>query len=226
MSTVTGTSNTIATQLTDNYLKESASAFRITLWISFFVLLFLLISSFISRICFKACATSIVNDAKSLSYRPMRFKNKCKLLREDFKNDYEKSKFSFNYKTASKYQSVPLTPPESMQNNMMSAQANRYFSLQNEKANIIIDVFADLYILGGNIYGETSTDQEYRLYGYTVDNEKFDFGKLEKSQDGFNKLKYITDDLEILKYNRLEIVYKTTKTENVLLIGAFQSMIE
>lgn len=223
MNKVSTATNSVATQLSDTYMRESASAFRFTLWVSFFTLFFLIISSFISRMCFRACAHSIMND--SLTYEPIQFKKYN--LREDFKNNQlEGSQFSFNYKTASQHQTIGLTSldikDKNAPSNMFIGQADRHLSVQNDKIQVIIDIFANLYVLGGNVFGETLKDQEYRAYGYTLDNKKIDLGQLEKSGDGLYKLKIMSNDPNILEYNTIQIVYKTPQTEVVLLNGAFK----
>lgn len=223
--------NTISTstRLSDTFIKESSSGLRITLWVSFFVITFLSISSLISRLCFNACANSILESDPSLAYQPIHFKSKC--MKEDFKNEERSSvsTFKFNYDTASKYQSIALTSIDVANNtslNMMVGQANRYFGVQNGKVNIILDMFANLYELGGNIYGETLENQEYRAYGYTRDNKKIDLGKLIREQDGFYKLKMTSNDPSVLQYNKIEIVYKTLDSEVTILKGAFDPMIQ
>jgi len=218
MSTV---STSVPTDLSSTYFAESSSAFRFTLWVSFYVLLFLIISSSISRLCFNACATSIEQD---LMYNPIKFKKSSYEVREDFKNQEAEqgSDFTFNYKTASKYQTIALTPTD--EHNLMVAQVNRYFKIDNGKTNIIIDIFGNLYILGGNIYGENTINQEYRAYAYNKNNEKIDLGKLEKEPDNFYKLKIKSSDINLLNYNKIEIVYKKENQETIILTGEFQAI--
>lgn len=231
MSTAT---STIPTGLTDTYVRESSSALRFTLWVFFYFFIFMLISSSISRICFNACAQSIIAepDDMQLRYDGIKIKPKYKVLKEDFTNEdqyNQGSEFKFNYETSSKYQSIALTSIDIKDKtplNMMIGQANRYFSSQNGKSNIILDMFANLYILGGNIFGEIKKDQEYRAYGYTLDNKKIDLGKLEKEQDGFYKLKIASNDPSILQYNTIQIVYKTLDSEQVLLNGKFDPILQ
>lgn len=227
MSTVTG--STIPTNLSsDIYMRESASAFRFTLWVSFFVLLFSLISMSISRMCFNACATSIALNDDNLSYEPIKFRQRCGISKEDFENSqYEQgTEFKFNSNTASKYKTIQLNSPESNDSphSLMVGQVDRYFKIDNGKINIIINILANLYILDGNIFGELKEDQEYRVYAYTIDNTKLDLGKLVKSPDNFYKLKITSDDPNLLQYNRIEVVYKTSKTEDVILVGGFESI--
>lgn len=227
----TMSTNTLATftRQNDSFMSESGSALRFTLWVSFFVIIFLSISTMISRLCFKACADSILDSDSSLMYQPINFKSGCQ-IQEDFKNQQQEqaSAFTFNYDTASKYQSIALTSVEANEGslNMMVGQANRYLGVQNGKVNIILDMFANLYELGGNIYGETSTDQEYRAYGYTRDNKKIDLGKLIREKDGFSKLKIVSNDPSILQYNKIQIVYKTSKSEDIILTGTFEPLIQ
>jgi len=151
-------------------------------------------------------------------------------MQEDFKNENIErgSEFKFNYNTAAKYQSIALTSFEQQNQallNMMVGQANRYLGVQNGKPNIILDMFANLYELGGNVYGEGVTDQEYRAYGFTQDNKKIDFGKLNREKDGFYKLKIVSNDPSILQYNKVQIVYKTQKSEDIILVGEFEPLV-
>jgi hypothetical protein len=221
MSTAPTATTTVSTDLSDAYYRESTSAFRFTLWVSFFVILFSLLSSFISRLCFNACATSIMG--RDMTYKPVRFKMP---MYEDFTNETEEqSEFKFDYKNASKYQSIPLTSPEDPPSTLMVGQVNRYLNIENGKSDILIEIFANLYILGGNIYGETKKDQVYNVYAYTNDNKKIDFGILTKSQDGFYKLKIKSNDPRILEFNKVEIVYKTSESETTILTGKFSKIL-
>lgn len=215
------TASSIPTRLTESYMKESTSAFRFTLWVSFFFLVFLCISSSITRVCFNACAESIEYPMSPLNYRAIKFRK----MHEDFTN--EGSDFNFNRKIAPKYQSIPLTSNElDTSSNLMIGQMNRYITIENEKPTIILDMFANLYILGGNIFGENKTDQEYRAYAYTNSGkEKIDLGKLEKHPDNFYKLKITTNNANVLQYNKIEIVYKSGEEQHVLLTGSFDSVI-
>jgi hypothetical protein len=82
-------------------------------------------------------------------------------------------------------------------------------------------MFANLYVLGGNVFGEIKQDQEYRAYAFTSDGKKIDLGKLEKENDGFYKLKITAEDERLAAYNSIKIVYKTSDKETILLEGAF-----
>jgi hypothetical protein len=223
MSTISSATNSIATRLSDSYIKEGMPALRFSLWLFFYFFLFMLISMSISRICFKACADSIYDPESPLSYTPLKFKSNCNLYKEDFVN--EGSQFKFDNKTASKFQSIALTSVEIKEPsfaNIMSGQANRYILVEEGgKIKIIIDMFANLYILGGNVFGEIKKDQEYRAYAFTEDGKKVDLGKLEKHNDGFYKLKISADDERLAEYKSIKIVYKTSDKETILLEGAF-----
>lgn len=225
------TASSVPTRLTDTYVRESSSALRFTLWVFFYFFVFMLISSLISRICFRACAQSIVEpDDMELRYNELKFKPRCS-SKEDFTNEEQYnqgSEFKFNYETSSKYQSIALNSIDVKENtplSMMVGQANRYFNTQNGKSNIILDMYANLYILGGNVFGESKKDQEYRVYAYSNDNKKMDLGKLEKEQDGFYKLKIASNDPSMLQYNKIQIVYKTLDKEQILLDGKFESIV-
>jgi hypothetical protein len=215
------TTFSVPTNLTSTtYFNESTSALRFTLWVSFFFLIFLIISTSISKMCFNACASSILNK-NNLSYRPVKFRQR--MFQEDFDNSqYEQGKeFEFDYKTASKYESIALNSPEDYPSTLIIGQVNRYYKTENDKINIIIDVFSNLYILGGNVYGDTKEDQEYRVYAYNSQNNKIDLGKLVKSPDNMYKLKITSNDPNLLNYNNIEIVYKTSNSETTLLTGKF-----
>jgi hypothetical protein len=224
MSTISSATNSIATRLTDSYIKEGIPALRFSLWLCFFFFIFILISMSISRICFKACSDSIYDPESPLSYTPIKFKSNCNLYKEDFSNN-KGTDFVFNNKTASKYQSIALTSVEIKDPsfaNIMSGQANRHFLIEEGgKIKIILDMFANLYILGGNVFGEIKKDQEYRAYAFTTDGKQIDLGKLEKHNDGFYKLKISTEDERLAAYNSIKIVYKTSDKETTLLEGTF-----
>jgi hypothetical protein len=211
--TATTASKSIATTLTDSLMNEGLPAFRSLLWISLFLIIFSIFSSSLSQ----------------LTTRPYKSKCRCKRcfpIQEDFINNevQEIDNSPFNYTEYPKYKAIPLTAPDTdikTPLNIIFGQASRYENVLDNKHNIIFDIFANLYVLNGNIFdGETIT-QNYKAYIINDNGDKKELGILQKDNDGIYKLKVKTNDESLLKYNKFQVTYINDKGEDVILLGKF-----
>lgn len=137
----------------------------------------------------------------------------CNCRMEHFGNDNFYSYKNIDYAS---YKSIPLTP---LGESLIFGQANRYI-----KPDIyILDIFCNLYLLNGNVFGKNSA-QKYRVYvTKDGDNRKL-IGDLESGSDQVYKLKFTSKNVSnYLSFNNLEIVYQDeNKKENVILKGSFK----
>ena len=142
---------------------------------------------------------------------------------EPFQNDHFYSYKNINY---SNYASVPLTAINNEQNitfgqitRIISSDPNWEMSdilktkKQDNKLYINLEVFANLYILGGQIYDENKPITQEYLVSLTdpKTNKTIILGKLHKDNDGLYRLKYkmALNDLHInlLDYNIVNVIY-------------------
>lgn len=137
------------------------------------------------------------------------------------------------------YSRTALTAPDNLDTktpqNLTFGTAVRILSSKVNDKNMYYDINIDanLYVLGGNIYNEkiqTSIDQEYIVQLINPSSNKIiNLGPMKKDNDGIYKLKYslnidkipssvgyTIDDL--LKYNIVKILYvtKNPKTNNII----------
>lgn len=124
----------------------------------------------------------------------------------------------------SSYQSSALTSD----NHLIFGQANRYIQSLDTitKPNYILDIYANLFVINGSPFGkspETPFEQRYVVYlKNTTTSEKLEIGKLKKDGDGIYKLHFeSTDPARYIKFNKVEITYKTDQRESLLLNGKF-----
>jgi hypothetical protein len=138
----------------------------------------------------------------------------------------------------SSYQSTALTSD----NHLIFGQANRYIQFDIKdiitkpnytdirdtitKPNYILDIYANLYVINGSPFGkspEKPLEQKYAVYlKNTRTSEKVEIGKLNKDGDGIYKIHFVsTEPNKYVKFNEVEITYKTANKESSLLNGKF-----
>lgn len=145
---------------------------------------------------------------------------------ENFSTDNYYSYKSMDY---SNYSSIPLTSPNISKNNqsprnLLFGNANRIISSGADgKLYYNIEVTANLYVLGGQVYDQPN--QKLILQDYIVqlvnskNNKSFVLGNLKRDGDGLYKLKYkvdvnnipaaIGDVNELANYNIVQVIYIT-----------------
>jgi hypothetical protein len=136
----------------------------------------------------------------------------------------------------SNYQTTPLTPENTTEgnpSNLLFGQANRIITTTDNLMTLNFNVFANLYILNGNPFGQdnikvTSKDQSYLVYLARNGKDLKLIDQLTKEQDGLYKLKFKTKDQEQIKnlmtYNEIIIKYKIEKQTTTLLKGKFTAI--
>lgn len=133
----------------------------------------------------------------------------------------------------SNYQTTPLTAENTAEgnpSNLLFGQANRIITTMDDKMVLNLNIFANLYVLNGNPFGQnelkdTLKDQEYVVFVARNGKDMKFIDKLTKEQDGLYKLKFKTKDQEQIKdlmtYNELIIKYLFEDKSKVLLKGKF-----
>lgn len=122
----------------------------------------------------------------------------------------------------SHYASVPLTAVGDEQN-ITFGQATRLITSENDKLFYNLDVFANLYILGGNVFDDPNSGLVNQQYSVLVINPKIkdvvELGNLFKDNDGLYRLKYKTNiaDRNLIEYNIVRIMYKAFDTNGKML---------
>ena len=150
---------------------------------------------------------------------------KCKrLLIEEFSDD---KLYSYKKNRYADYQSIPLLAKNDEFNNpenLLFGQANRHIYIKDDIMIINFEIFCNLFVLDGSIYGESKrVNQKYKVYLLNDKTKsKMFLNDIEKDGDGIYKLKVKSKDVETLvKYNVVEIVYSLDDKEQVILRGHF-----
>ena len=150
---------------------------------------------------------------------------KCRrLLIEEFSDD---KLYSYKKNRYADYQSIPLLAKNDEFNNpenLLFGQANRHVYIKDDIMIINFEIFCNLFVLDGSIYGESKrVNQKYKVY--LLDDKtksKMFLNDIEKDGDGIYKLKVKSKDVEtFVKYNVVEIVYSLDDKEQVILRGRF-----
>jgi hypothetical protein len=150
---------------------------------------------------------------------------RCRCNKEIHENFSNENMYSYQRAESSSFQSIPLTAPSSSENaptNLLFGQCNRHISTKDGKIAYTLDIFANLYILEGNVFqtGE-APHHSYRVYlsnKYT----KIPIGILKKDGDGLYKLKVTSNDVEkLLEVPDLTILYEKDGAQQILLQGSF-----
>lgn len=146
---------------------------------------------------------------------------------EGFSNDNFFSDVDAQNPGYSYYQSTPLTSDSSL----IFGQANRYvYNLINTTTpSYILDIYADLYVLGGNPFGAVTTaldkplPQQYVVYlKNTKTSTQIQIGNLKKDGDGLYKLHFVSNEPDkYITYNEVHITYKTPDNETPAINGKF-----
>lgn len=233
---VSTATKTINTQLTgENFLSSELGG-----WLSFNlkILFTLLVVYLISSSIMSSMMPISDRTQEQIIYNPPLMKgcgcgkclrscpcNKCRrLLMEEFGNDqanYEKGQYV-------DYQSVPLLAKNDVFNNpenLLFGQANRHIYIKDDIMIINFEIFCNLFVLDGSVYGESKkVDQKYKVYLLNDKTKsKMFLSDLNKDGDGIYKLKINSKDVEKLaKYNVIQIVYSLDNKEEVILQGRFK----
>ena len=130
-----------------------------------------------------------------------------------------------SYPNYTSYQSVALTPLNS--ESLLFGQANQHIKASDDGSQpveYILDVFANLYLLDANPFGQsdlkiTSIPQNYLVYLSNTSERKL-LGILQANADEVYKLHFKSKSpLDYIKYNTINIVYSNGTTETPLLTG-------
>lgn len=158
----------------------------------------------------------------------------CDSSIENFSNDVFYSYKDTINPSYSNYQTTPLTPPDNSEgnpSNLLFGQANRILTTENDLMNLDFNIFADLFVLNGNPFGQNDINKDYNKTQsykvYLANNGKnlklIDI--LTKENDGVYKLKFKTKDQtqikDLLTFNHILIKYQIDNKEITILEGKF-----
>jgi len=212
--------STVNTELTEECSLLVQYGIRATM----IVLLFSLLSSIFIKLC----------NASKDEYKPVCskcHKRQCKHSSEyftnlnsklqseinyDLKNSYE-SEYRQKYLNESQYDKAMLTSPD---NNFITGEAVRYI----DKDNYRIEIFANLYLLNGNVYKAETSKGFYTAYlSNPSSTQTMLLGNLTKDRDHVYKLTVKSNtQLESVKNNKhIHIVYHENGQSVTILRGKF-----
>lgn len=237
---VSSASETIATELTNTSCLTECTYIntRIILNISFTIIVICLLISLFN---------SIFNPVDSIVYDPVTLNrmrpngmgnclgNRCKCNAienftngiENFTNGIQNFTNEVTFKMASNYQNIPLLSPTN--ENLLFGQVQRYIMSKNDEMIYRLEINCNLFILGGNVFGEKisedANDKYIVVLKNTKDNKKLIIGDLVKDGDGIYKLTYISkENIQYLaKCDTVEIVYVINDKSQTILSGTFKA---
>ena len=118
------------------------------------------------------------------------------------------------------FQDIPLNVPQDLNDppRIVFGKADKFQS----KKSIDINISANLYVLNGNVYNQSSDDQGYPTYLSDGKTNK-PIGDLKKDGDGIYKLTFSTDKVdEFSNFKIVQVFYRLKKDEMLLLHGSFK----
>jgi hypothetical protein len=207
-------------------LSKNMSLENLTAYTIFNVNMLIFIIVFV--ICFCILSSSMNSLAFSMTPPPLCTNNIEEFSDNSNNNSNRYLVDNYVFKDKLKFESIPLT---SSYNSILFGQAKRYIHQSTETKNplYILEVYANLYILNGNPYGEKNVSdnklakQQYNVYLInTKTNNKMLIDALYKDPDGVYKLKFKSNDVNKFdNYNKIEIVHQYQNKEYTVLTGIF-----
>lgn len=160
-------------------------------------------------------------------YTPKNYKNRCI---EDFSND---QLYAYDSAPYSMFKNTELTAPigeDGSPENLLFGSVNRIINTIDSTLHLEINIYANMYIINGNIFGKTIEDknellkQTYKVFLKKGNKVKY-LDKLELDGDKLYKLKFQTNnqDLikEIIEYDEMYITQNIDNSDKILLKGKF-----
>lgn len=232
---VSTATKTINTQLTsENFLSSEFGG-----WLSFNLkIIFMLFVFYIISSSIMSSLMPVATTDDSIVFAPPYMKGcqcgkcskscpceKCRRrLIEEFGND---ELYEYNSSQYSDYRSVALLPKNDDFNNpenLLFGQAKRYVYIKDDVKHINFDIYCNLFVLDGSVYGESKgVNQKYKVYLINDKTKsKLFLTDLKKDGDGIYKVNVKSTDVDtLIKYNIIAIVYSLNNKELVLLQGLF-----
>jgi hypothetical protein len=237
----------ISSRLTDSFASSAdmeiaslASLLRTILWLFCLIpLLSSLFSMFTACLTPRPCMRSrllepflpagyalLNNDSDS--YAKYEHRRRQKKSNEEKVPELPKAEKSESYSEVKNlipdgYHRILLTPPEAkehVQSPLIAAEAHRYIT---DKPEYRLQIFANLYVLDGNIlqFRDEKIDHSYKAY-LEKNGDRVFLGKLIKDGDGVYKLQIKSKDIkQLLEYHTLSVIYEINGKENLILTGKF-----
>lgn len=143
--------------------------------------------------------------------------SECKQI-EQFSND---TMFSTKPQISSRYAKAEMIGEDE---NLQFGETNRYiYTNKNGTPEIRYDIYANLYILNGNVFDQSDSKQAYSVMLKNPEGKTFKLGNLHRDGDGMYKLKVISGDVNVLVgYNKVEITYTLGKDARTVISGHFK----
>lgn len=163
------------------------------------------------------------------------FGNEEALVKRSSNDDFFTfSKFE-NHTKSYNFKSIPLTAPSTEDHyptNLLLGKADRYYFSKDGVETFYLEVYCNLFVLGGDPFDKTDLtqiSQKYSVYLLHDSGNKMYIGDLTKDGDGVYKLK-TNNQSELLKnvpvtslmsFNKMNVTFKQNGQEQVLLEGVF-----
>jgi hypothetical protein len=210
-----------------DYDSFSLSFVRIFTFVICFCLIYSIISSMFTSVCYE-CKASAYEDLNMPIGCQRRFEP---VIVENFDNISDDKLYSFKSQPVARYHNIELTAVLDEDGNPTSFQtgnAVRHVYSKNNKMIYRLDISSNLYVLDGNVFknGAEKLDHSYKAYLLNDKNEKFLLGNLKKDGDGMYKVKFENDKVsDLVKFNKIQIIYSQStgdKTQDTLILeGTF-----
>lgn len=164
------------------------------------------------------------------------FGNEEELVKRRDTDEYTSfSKFENKPRGTYSFKSTGLTAPSTSDDypsSLLIGRADRYLIGKNSQKIFYLEIYCNLYVLGGDPFDKTdlsSIKQRYSAYLLDPANNKLYVGDLVKDGDGIYKLKIdnTTDTLlnksvtDLMNYSKVNITYTIDGKEQLLLEGEF-----
>ena len=178
-------------------------------------------------ILFIILITIITCSIVGIIYTPKNYKNRCI---EDFSNDQF---YAYDSAPYSMFKNTELTAPigeDGAPENLLFGSVNRIINTIDSKLHLEINIYANMYIINGNIFGKTIEDknellkQTYKVFLKKGNRVKY-LDKLELDGDKLYKLKFQTNNQDLIKeiigYDEIYITQNIDSSDKILLKGKF-----
>lgn len=171
--------------------------------------------------------TIITCSIVGIIYTPKHYKNRCI---EDFSNDQF---YAYDSAPYSMFKNTELTAPigeDGSPENLLFGSVNKIINTIDSKLHLEINIYANMYIINGNIFGKTIEDknevlkQTYKVFLKKGNKVKY-LDKLELDGDKLYKLKFQTNNQDLIKeiigYDEIYITQNIDSSDKILLKGKF-----
>ena len=116
-------------------------------------------------------------------------------------------------------QTASLRSPDQ---NLIFGNATKIISPLKDINTFYLELQCSLYVLNGNPFVNTLSDEHYQVYLSNNDGKKELIGRLRKDQDGIYKLSFNSSDIEkYSNFNKIIVTFLYDNKEQIILNGQF-----